>query len=300
VSRDFIRFAALCVIWGSTWIALKASVTAVQPLLLAGLRFAAAGFLMLLLLMARRTQIRLPVSRWSRLFVVSVLMVAAPYGLLFWGARFLPSGLTSILDLASLPIALLCVGAALGAERLDAARAGGVAVGVLGIVILFGPAALAIDQHGDPRAMLLGAGAIILSAICYSFGSVLARPLLGRMSSSELSMATMLAGGLLLLLVALLVEPGTAAALGFRWGAAALGGWLFLVVFGSVIGTTIFLDLLRSWGPARAGSYAFVSPIIAVLLGVAVLGEHVGPRDALGMVIMLGGAWLTLRKRAVR
>jgi drug/metabolite transporter (DMT)-like permease len=300
VSRDFVRFAALCVIWGSTWIALKASVTAVPPLLLAGLRFGAAGLLMLLVLLARRTPIRLPVSQWSRLSAVSVLMVAAPYGLLFWGARFLPSGLTSILDLASLPIALLCVGAALGAERLDAARAGGIAVGVLGIVILFGPAAMAANQGDHSRAMLFGAGAIILSAISYSFGSVLARPVLGRMSSAELSMATMLTGGVLLLVLSLLAEPGTAAALGFQWGAAALAGWLFLVVFGSVIGTTVFLDLLRSWGPARAGSYAFVSPIIAVLLGVAVLGEHVGPRDALGMLIMLGGAWLTLRKRAAR
>ena len=83
----------------------------------------------------------------------------------------------------------------------------------------------------------------------------------------------------MLTLGALALEPGAAACGAVSLGLAAWGGWLFLVVFGSLVAFTAYLRLIAAWGPARAGSYAYVSPVIAVLLGVLVLGEHLGLRD---------------------
>ena len=79
------------------------------------------------------------------------------------------------------------------------------------------------------------------------------------------------------------------------WGTPAWAAWIFLVLFGSLAAYTIFLQLVREWGASRAGAYAFVSPAIAVLLGVWVFGEVVTLVDALGIATMLAGAWLTLR-----
>ncbi|MGH7213028.1 MAG: EamA family transporter, partial [Acetobacteraceae bacterium] len=107
---------------------------------------------------------------------------------------------------------------------------------------------------------------------------------------------TMLAGGVVLLALSAALEPGAGRALALRWGTAAWGSWAFLVLFGSLIAFTIYLYLIQVWGPARAGAYAFVSPAIAVLLGMVALGEHVGAVEAAGMAMMLAGAALALRE----
>jgi drug/metabolite transporter (DMT)-like permease len=90
-------------------------------------------------------------------------------------------------------------------------------------------------------------------------------------------------------------EPGALRAAHFDWTAAAWGGGLFLVLFGSLVAFTAYLRLIVLWGPARAGSYAYVSPVIAVLLGMLVLGERVGFREGLGMALLLAAAFCSLR-----
>jgi drug/metabolite transporter (DMT)-like permease len=81
----------------------------------------------------------------------------------------------------------------------------------------------------------------------------------------------------------------------FHWTSAAWGGWLFLVLFGSLVAFTSYLRLIAAWGAARAGSYAYVSPVIAVGLGMLVMGEQVGTRDVLGMACLLIAAFWSLR-----
>ncbi len=95
-------------------------------------------------------------------------------------------------------------------------------------------------------------------------------------------------------MISLAVEPGGRAALAGDWGLMAWLGWLFLVLFGSLCAFTMCMQLVRDWGPSRAGTYAFVSPIVAVLLGSAVLGERLSLLEGLGMAAMLAGAWLSL------
>ena len=108
---------------------------------------------------------------------------------------------------------------------------------------------------------------------------------------------TTLIGGSALFIHALLFEDGAIDALSGNWGWSAWCGWLFLVIFGSLIGYSIYMRLLRDIGASRSGSYAFVSPIIAVLLGVVVFAESVQGLDVLGMLIMLAGAYLAMSER---
>jgi drug/metabolite transporter (DMT)-like permease len=250
-----------------------------------------AGLVMLLLAGLRGEVRRLDRRELSRLVLVQLLMVVLTYAPLFWGIRYVPSGLTAVLDLALMPVSLLGFGIALGEEHWSSGRTAALGFGFAGLAVLFGPQ---IVVPTDPLS-LLGAAAIVLSAVVYSLGSVIARPLTKTTSAAFMSGLTMLPGGLVLTFGALALEPGAAAAARFDWTAPAWGGWLFLVLFGSLIAFTAYMRLIAVWGPARAGSYAYVSPIIAVLLGVLLLGEHVGLRDGVGMALLLLAAFCSLR-----
>jgi drug/metabolite transporter (DMT)-like permease len=108
---------------------------------------------------------------------------------------------------------------------------------------------------------------------------------------------TTLVGGLLLITTSIAFEPGGAAALTRGWGKKATAGWIFLVIFGSVVGYTIYMRLIRDIG-SRAGNFAFVSPVIAVMIGIGFNGETIGVLDIFGMTLMLGAAYLSLQSQA--
>ncbi|MBU6498127.1 MAG: EamA family transporter, partial [Rhodospirillales bacterium] len=169
-----------------------------------------------------------------------------------------------------------------------------IALGVIGILFLFGRKALAGQLQASE---LLGAGGVVVGCLCYSFGSVLARPLMRSLSPADVAGATNLIGGLVLLVLSLAFEPGARTALAGQWGFAAWSAWLFLLLPGSLGATIIYFFLMRDWGASRTGSYAFVSPIISVLLGMVVLGEQVGPFEVFGMLLMLAAAGIVLRWR---
>jgi drug/metabolite transporter (DMT)-like permease len=284
-------FALMCLIWGATWLAMKLGVATVPPVFFGGTRFLVAGLLLLLLAALLSETKRLGRQELGRLMLVQMLMVVLTYGPLFWGILHVPSGLTAVLDLTLMPVSLLGFGIALGEERWSLGRAMALGFGFAGLTVLFGPQVVVpADRLG-----LLGAAAIVFSAVVYSLGSVIARPLTRTLPAIFLSGLMMLPGGLILTLGALALEPGAMVAARFDWSAAAWGGWLFLVVFGSLVAFTTYLRLIAAWGPARAGSYAYVSPVIAVVLGVVWLGEPVGLRDGVGMTLLLVAAFCSLR-----
>jgi drug/metabolite transporter (DMT)-like permease len=111
-----------------------------------------------------------------------------------------------------------------------------------------------------------------------------------------LTATTNFIGGFILLALSLIFEPGVGQAMTFRWGAAAWAGWLFMVFAGSLGATIIYFFLVRDWGPSRTGTYAFVSPVIAILLGMAVYGERLDAIEGGGMALMLAGAAVALRR----
>ncbi len=298
--RDTLSFLALCAIWGTTWIGIKAGVDAVPPVLFASTRFMTAGMLLLLSAKARHESIQFDRRDAPRFFGVSLLMISLCYGPLFWGMQFVNSGTAAILEMSLTPIALLCFALLLREETWDGRRLFAIGLGVIGLMILFGPEALSDVSATAPISgtmRLWGAGAVASAAFTYGLGSVLARPLLRSYPPFFVAGITALVGGVILFIYALGFEDGAVRALSGDWGLAAWGGWLFLVIFGSLIGYTIYMHLLRDIGASRSGSYAFVSPIVAVLLGVAVFSETVKAQDVIGMLIMLIGAYLAMSQR---
>jgi drug/metabolite transporter (DMT)-like permease len=112
----------------------------------------------------------------------------------------------------------------------------------------------------------------------------------------QLAGLTDLTGGIILLLASLLVEPGAWASMSFHWGWASFLAWLYLLIPGSLISTTMYFFLVRDWGASKPGLYAFISPVIAVVVGASLFGEQLNWGDAVGMALMLAAAGLSLRR----
>jgi drug/metabolite transporter (DMT)-like permease len=292
LSTNLLKFLVLCIVWGLTWIATKIGIGAVPPLLFAATRFFAAGALVSLW-MWREVHF----SNWRkkdviRLFAASLLIVTLTYGPLYWGMRYISSGMAGVLEMSLTPIALLGFGIVLGQERWSWINVVAIAAGVAGLCILFAPS---INFAGGSTVWsVVGFVAIAWAAISYAWGSVLARPLIERYGSGALSGATMVIGGVALLAGSLCWEPNSTQSLEAFWGWPAALGWLFLLIFGSLVGYSLYMQLLRDLGPAKAGSFAFVSPIIAVLVGIIAAGETVSPLSIAGMAVMLVAAGVCL------
>jgi len=286
----YLLFLAMCLIWGLTWLAIKTGVGSVPPLFFAGTRFLVAGAILLAWEFLYGERPKLERKDWPVLALATLLMIVVTYGLLFWGMRQVPSALGAVVNLSLTPTSLMAIGMLHGEERFSLRQAVAILLGIAGLVVLFRPGSMDVTSSAESW----GIAAIVGGSLAYSWGSVLSRPLLRRHSPVLVSAITCLLGGPILILLALLLEPIGGATLAALASPAVLASWLFLVLFGSLVAFTIYLRLVRDWGAARAGLYAFVSPAIAVVAGIAAFGEVPRASDFLGMAIMLAATWFAL------
>ena len=164
-SRHLALFLVMSLIWGATWIAIKTGVEAMPPLMFAATRFLAAG--LVLLSLARSGNVPTFLSgRLGRVLLVALLVNTMTYGFIFWGVQHVTSGLSAVVNLALMPIALLSLGMAFGEERYARRNLLGIAMGIGGLVILFWPR-LAAESGGAP---LLGLAAIVVGTLAYCIG----------------------------------------------------------------------------------------------------------------------------------
>jgi drug/metabolite transporter (DMT)-like permease len=279
-------FALLCFFWGTNWLATKIGVDAVPPITFAAARSLGMGVVMLLLAGPRAVG-SLFAGAPVRCTLVGALTNTATYAGLYWGITRLSTGLTAIVNNALMPIGLLVFGLMLGEETISRRRVAGIALGVAGLSLLF---ARRTGDAVDAAAL----AAVALGTLAYCLGSVLARPLLRQASPLAVGGVQMLAGGVLLVPIAVLLEQPDAGALAGLLKPAVLASWAWLVFAGGAFAVWIYLRLIRDWGPTRAGMYAFVSPVIATALGAVVLGERLGPIEIAGALVMLAAAGLVL------
>ncbi len=290
-NRQRLLFAILCFVWGTTFLALKIGVSTVPPAFYSGVRWTAAGVLLLAWRHLRGQRVLVRPRLLLRVIPLALLLVAVCSAVQLYGLRLVSSGLGAVINSALTPITMLVVAVALGQERLDRRRLLGLGVGIGGILVLFGPPALAGEMGWKA---LLGAALVGLSTVLYCVGAVGSRRLLRIIPPAQLAGLTNLFGGLALLVFSLPFEPGAWQAADLAWGWTVWLGWLWLVFAGSLGASIIYFLLMRDWGASRTGSYAFISPVISVLAGMLVLHEHVGATEAAGMALMLAGAGLSL------
>jgi drug/metabolite transporter (DMT)-like permease len=277
---------SLYVIWGSTYLGIRYALESYPPFLLAGIRFLIAGVLLMCVLRLRG--VTLPTRRqWRNAAITGVLLLGFGNGLVCFAEESVSSGISAV-AVASMPLFAAVFGG-LYREWPSRREAIGLVVGFIGVVVLN----LGTGLSGSR----LGALALICAASCWAFGSVWSKRQdmpKGPMNTA----AQMLCASIALIVVALVSgerlpeHPQLRATL-------AVG---YLIVFGSIIAFSAYLYVLKTVRPALATSYAYVNPPVAVMFGVLLAGEHVGPFDLAGMAIILFGVGIItlVRQRGAR
>jgi drug/metabolite transporter (DMT)-like permease len=258
------------VFWGSTYLGIRIAVERIPPILMAGVRFSIAGALMLIFCRASGRRTALTLDQFWRLAFIGILLLAISNAVLAWAELSVPTGLAALL-VSVTPIWFLFIDHVLmkSGRRVGRAALVGVALGILGMIVLLWP------RLRETRALgvweLIAALSLLGSSFSWAFGSVLARRWHVRVDPLVGSGWQMILAGIVDLSVGLVLGEHHVA----RWDRAGLGAVLYLVVFGSWVGYSAYVWLLRHVPTTKVATYAYVNPVVAVLLGWAILGEPV-------------------------
>src|SRR5215475_8914659 len=279
--KTLLAFAIIYFVWGSTFLAIRVGVREVPPFLLAAMRFLIAGIVLYGWTVARGEGS--PTRRqWMSASLLAFLIFVLDYGLLFWAEQRVPSGIAAVM-LAIIPVFMAASEIIfLRTRKFTLALAFALSVGIGGVSVLMSHS---LDLGGAPIDRK-GAVALIVAAMSWSVSSALTRKLPLPASKVMSSGTQMFVGGVLLAV--------TAAALGefrgFRPQAVSLAGWLsllYLIVAGSIIGFTAYVWLIHHESPTKVGTYAYVNPMVAVLLGYFLGGEALDRRTIFGTLLVL-------------
>ena len=282
--KILLAFAIIYFVWGSTFFAIRVGVSELPPFLFCAMRFLAAGLLVCLWAIAHGE--RGPTMRqWLSAFLLAFLIFVVDYGLLFWAEQRVPSGIAAVV-LATIPgFMALSEILILRTQRLTIRLALSLLAGVAGVAVLVSPSSL-VGNLGGAAIDKAGATALIIGAVGWSVASALSRKLPLPSSKVMSSGTQMLAGGIMLAAVAALrgeaSELHLSAISGSAWVAL-----LYLVFAGSIAGFTAYVWLLHHESPTKVGTYAYVNPVVAVLLGYLLGGEPLGLRTVVGGVFVL-------------
>jgi drug/metabolite transporter (DMT)-like permease len=279
--KTLLAFAIIYFVWGSTFLAIRVGVREVPPLVLAAMRFSIAGAVLYGWMLARGE--RSPTARqWGSASLLGIVIFVFDYGLLFWAEQRVPSGIAAVM-LATIPAFMaLSEIIFLRTQRLTARLGLALLIGLGGVAVLV---SRSLNLGGAPIDRV-GAAALIFASISWSIASAMTRKLPLPQSKVMSSGAQMLAGGVFLTLAA--------TALGefrdFHPSAVSRGVWfslLYLIVAGSIIGFTAYVWLIHHESPTKVGTYAYVNPIVAVLVGYFLGGEALSSRTILGTLCVL-------------
>jgi drug/metabolite transporter (DMT)-like permease len=279
-------FAAVYIIWGSTYLAILFAIETLPPFLMAGARFVTAGALLFAWSWPRREGALSP-AHWRAAAVIGGLLLMGGNGAVSWAEQYVPSSIAALL-IAVTPLWIVLLDWLWhGARRPGMLTVAGLALGFGGLVLLVGPGQIL----GAGGVYLPGALVLVAGSLSWSIGSIYSRRATmpgGGMLGVGMQM---LCGGALLLLLGLLT--GEAGRLDLA--AVSLRSWLavaYLTVFGSIVGYTAYMWLLQVVSPGRVATYAYVNPLVAVVLGWGLAGEALTLRMAAAALVILSGVAL--------
>ncbi len=289
--RLLVAFFLIYFIWGSTYLAIRYAIETVPPFLMAGVRFLIAGMLMYGFLRMRGAASP-SLQQWRQLSVVGVFMFLCGNGFVVWAEQYITSGLAALL-VSLLPLWLMLFDW-LWAQGPKPTRLAlcGIALGVAGTVLLLDPASIAGSDIHLPGALM-----VLLASVGWAFGSIYSKKFRHPPSIFMSAACQMIGGGVALLLTAVLLGETE----GFDWravSAVSLGGFFYLMVFGSMIAISAYVWLLQNASASSISTYAFVNPAVAIFLGWLIGGEAITSHILLGAGVILAGVVLVIRASA--
>jgi drug/metabolite transporter (DMT)-like permease len=276
------------VVWGSTYLAIRFTVNSMPPLISGGARFVIAGLVLALavLIIAGRRALSLNRKQFGSAVLIGLLLPAWGNGMVVIAEQHVASGLAALL-IASVPLYVVVLRRVLG-ERPPAITLVGVTIGMAGLafLLLAGPVA---GAHGSAG---WGPWLVLLAALGWSVGSVASTRLPVPPNPFALSAIEMIAGGAAMMIIGLVSGERV------DLGAITTGSWVawaYLILFGSLLAFSSYVFVLGKLPVSTVATYAYVNPVIAVVLGVLVAGEHFGPAQFAGGLVVLAAVILVVR-----
>jgi len=282
-------FASICLIWGTTFLAIKIGLEDLPPFLAVGLRFLVAGLVLACYLLFAHGRVALPKGRENLKLILSLTLLnyLIPYALVYWGEQFISSGLTAVI-FAMLPLNIIFISTAFFRDKQSFWDVGGVVLGLAGIVVIFSEAVF--RQSGFHVQGMIAVYLCSLSqaaiAIILKRSKIPYRPL-------EVNLVPFLTSGVLITGLSLVAEKGRDVRI--TWSAAL--SVLYLSIFGTVLAFGIYLWLIPRVKLSLLSTYAYILPLIALLAGYLLLKETLSPLQLGGTCLVLGGISLTTRNK---
>jgi drug/metabolite transporter (DMT)-like permease len=282
----------LCGIWGSTWLFIKLGLEDLPPITFAGIRFVISCAIVFVLIRARNISLPGKSRDWLLLALTGVLSFSLNYGLVFWGEQYISSGLAAVLQSTLPAFGLVIAHIHLPGERMTWAKVVGVVLGIVGVAVVFSNQ-LAIAGG----KALAGCVALVLSAFFAAYSNVLVKAYGKNLEPAILAAVQMFFGLIPLLLVGLLLEGNP---LAFRWTPMALVSLFYLAVVGTVIAFLLYYWLVHNMDVTKSMLISLVTPVVAVLLGMVVLGEELSWRTIVGGLMIMAGIGLIVVRKVSR
>lgn len=269
-----LAFAVIYLIWGSTYLAIRFTIETLPPFLTAGLRFLCAGILLFAFIRFKERGPWPTLQQWRSALIIGGLLLLGGNGCVVWAEYTVPSGLAALF-IATVPLwMVLLEWLWFKGSRPSAGMLAGIAMGLAGVWILTGFGSQSAERLHGP-----GAAALLVASISWTIGSLHARRVQWPSSIFLATGMQMMAGGVLLMLTGIinnelaLINP---AAFSFK----SIAAFFYLIIFGSLCGFTAYIWLLNHAGVTLTSTYAFVNPVVAVLLGWLLAGEQLTARTA--------------------
>ena len=276
--RLIVGFLIIYVVWGSTYLAIHWGVETIPPFGMGAIRFLFAGSMLYAWCRFRGAE-KPSASQWKASAIIGVLLLFIGNGAVSWASQRVSSGLTSVI-VATVPLWLVLCELWQG-KRPDAIKVVGVLIGLAGVALLVMPTGAATATV-DPR----GAAVLALGSLSWTIGSLYSRTARQAASPALAISMQMLVGGSLLLMLSLAAGEWSPA---LHISARSAASLLYLIVFGSLIGFSTYMWLLKVASPTAVGTYAYVNPAVAVVLGVLFAGERLPAQAVAAMTVILGG-----------
>jgi len=281
-------FSTLCFIWGSTWLAIKVGLRTLPPFLFAGIRFAIASIVLMILV--RLLHARIPRDRysWIVMLFLGVFQISLPYGLVFWGEQYISSGLSAVLFATMSFFVLFFAHVLIRAESMTRRRILGVVAAFAGLAIIFWRDLVSAQAS---LFEFLGSIACVGSAVSGGLANVVAKKCASNIDPAANVFVQSIIGTILLSSMGLLTEVGIPLA----WDFTSVQAVLYLGIVGSALAFVGLYWLLTKTSATNTSLIVFITPIVALILGWLMLGETLEPILALGTFLILASVYFTVK-----
>lgn len=281
-------WAVTCLIWSTVWLFIKLGLHDLPPVSFAGIRLVVAVVILLPVIVAQHTRLPRRARDWLLIAVTGLILLGLNYGLVFWGAQYISSGLTAVLQASTPAFTLIFAHYLLPNERFTLSKLFAICLGIIGVAVIFS------DQLSVAGwSAFLGCAAVAAGALCVAFAYVVVKTYGSHLQPTILTAGQMFCGLVPLVTIGWFKEGNP---LAFRWTPTAVVSLLYLALAGSVAAFWLNYWLLKRMEATKVMAMSLVEPLLAVMLGAIVLGESLTVRALLGGAFILTSIGLILTR----